>query len=78
MDDDDLKDLLDDDDIRKYLKGSYNNLELDNRPILIKDILTHTTGIKRENFSLILSKMFSIDATEYFNISFNDNLLALI
>ncbi|WP_109434678.1 serine hydrolase [Aquimarina sp. AU119] len=53
-----------DDDIRKYLEGSYDNLELDRRPIIIKDILTHTTGIKRELYSKTLSKMFSIDATE--------------
>ena len=53
-----------DDDIRKYLDGSYSNLEFANRPILVKDILTHTTGIKREHFSNTLAKMFSIDATK--------------
>ena len=53
-----------DDDIRKYLDGSYDNLELENRPIRIKDILTHTTGIKHELYSKTLSKMFSIDASE--------------
>ncbi len=52
-----------DDDIRTYLNGSYDNLEIENRPILIKDILTHTTGIRRERFSNKLSKMFSTDAT---------------
>lgn len=53
-----------DDDIRKYLKGSYNNLEIDNKPILIRDILTHTTGIQRERFSNKLAKLFSTDLTE--------------
>ncbi|MBW1294785.1 serine hydrolase domain-containing protein [Aquimarina litoralis] len=53
-----------DDDIRIYLDGSYNNLKFDDRPILIKDILTHTTGIQREHFSKTLAKMFSIDITE--------------
>ncbi|MCI2227691.1 serine hydrolase [Polaribacter sp. MSW13] len=52
------------DDIRKYLDGSYSNLQFNNRPILIKDIVTHTTGIKRASFSKTLAKMFSIDATE--------------
>jgi CubicO group peptidase (beta-lactamase class C family) len=52
-----------DDDIRKYLDGSFENLEIENRPIFIKDILTHTTGIKRERFSNVLSKLFSNDAT---------------
>lgn len=51
------------DDIRKYLDGSFENLEIENTSILIKDILTHTTGIKRENFSNVLSKLFSSDAT---------------
>lgn len=53
-----------DDDIRKYLDGSYSNLEFDNRSILIKDILTHTSGMKRTHFSKVLSNMFSIDVTE--------------
>ncbi|WP_188598659.1 serine hydrolase domain-containing protein [Polaribacter pacificus] len=53
-----------DDDLRKYLDGAYYNLEFDNRPILIKDIVTHTTGIQRADFSKVLSKMFSIDITE--------------
>lgn len=52
-----------DDDIRKYLDGSFSNLEIKNRPILIRNILTHTTGIKRKNFSNALSKLFSNDAT---------------
>lgn len=51
------------DDIRKYLDGDFKNLEVENRPILIRDILTHTTGIKRKNFSNVLSKLFSTDAT---------------
>lgn len=54
-----------DDDIRKYLNGSYENLEINNRPILVRDILTHTSGINRENFSQVLSKIFSIDLTDY-------------
>jgi CubicO group peptidase (beta-lactamase class C family) len=51
------------DDIRKYLEGSYPNLEYENRPILIKDILTHTTGIRRD-LSETLGSIFSMDATE--------------
>lgn len=34
-----------DDDIRKYLDGDYPNLEYNNRPIKIRDVLTHTGGI---------------------------------
>ncbi|MCK8522218.1 serine hydrolase [Aquimarina sp. D1M17] len=71
-----------DDDIRKYIEGSYTNLEFNNRPIFIKDILTHTTGIERKQFSEILAKMFSIDVTneerkeikEYGTADFVDDL----
>lgn len=35
-----------DDDIRKYLKGDYSNLEYENTPITIKNLLTHTLGLK--------------------------------
>lgn len=52
------------DDIRSYLNGTYDNLQYDNRPILINDILTHTTGIQREQFSKTLANLFSIDATK--------------
>lgn len=50
------------DDIRKYLEGSYPNLEYNGRPIQIRDLLTHTSGIRRD-FSSVLGKLFSIDAT---------------
>jgi len=36
-----------DDDIRKYLKGAYPNLEYNGTPIRIRDLLTHKTGIFR-------------------------------
>lgn len=36
-----------DDDIRKYLKGDYSNLEYDGNPIKIKHLLTHTAGLPR-------------------------------
>ena len=51
-----------DDDIRKYLDGDYTNLEYDNRPILIKDLLTHSSGIRRD-LSQPLTKIFASDAT---------------
>lgn len=35
-----------DDDIRKYLKGDYQNLQFENTPITIKNLLTHTLGFK--------------------------------
>lgn len=35
-----------DDDIRMYLKGKYQNLEYENTPITIKNLLTHTLGFK--------------------------------
>lgn len=35
-----------DDDIRMYLKGEYQNLEYENTPITIKNLLTHTLGFK--------------------------------
>ena len=34
------------DDIRKYLDGNYSNLEFENIPITIKNLLTHTLGFK--------------------------------
>lgn len=34
-----------DDDIRKYLEGSFPNLEFQGQPITIKDLSTHTSGI---------------------------------
>lgn len=34
-----------DDDIRKYLDGSFLNLEFQGQPITIKDLSTHTSGI---------------------------------
>ncbi len=52
-----------DDDIRKYLKGSYKNLEYENRPIQIRDLLTHTSGIRRD-LSKVLDKMFLLDASK--------------
>lgn len=35
-----------DDDIRIYLRGDYKNLEFENTPITIKNLLTHTLGFK--------------------------------
>lgn len=52
------------DDIRDYLDGSYPNLTYKNRPILVKDILTHTSGLHREQFSETLEKIFSREVTE--------------
>jgi CubicO group peptidase (beta-lactamase class C family) len=37
-----------DDDIRKYLEGEYPNLEYQNTPITIRDLLTHTLGLKNK------------------------------
>ncbi|PWN66113.1 serine hydrolase [Chryseobacterium oncorhynchi] len=37
-----------DDDIRKYLKGDYPNLQFENTPITIKNLLTHTLGFKNK------------------------------
>ena len=37
-----------DDDIRKYLKGDFPNLEFERKPITIKDIATHTSRLPRE------------------------------
>lgn len=34
-----------DDDVRKYLDGKYPNLTLDNRPITIRHLITHTSGL---------------------------------
>lgn len=52
-----------DDDIRTYLDGTYPNLEYNNRPILIRDLLTHSSEITRE-LSQPLTKLFSSDATK--------------
>ncbi|WP_109299135.1 serine hydrolase domain-containing protein [Aquimarina sp. AU474] len=51
------------DDIRKYLDGTFDNLEYKNRPIQIRDLLTHTSGITRD-FSSTLSNMFLMTASE--------------
>ncbi|QCW98983.1 hypothetical protein FGM00_02195 [Aggregatimonas sangjinii] len=51
------------DDIRMYLEGSYPNLEYEGRPIQIKDLLTHTSGITRA-LSETLGKLFSPDASD--------------
>ena len=37
-----------DDDIRKYLKGDFSNLEYKGQPITIKDLATHTSRLPRE------------------------------
>ncbi len=37
------------DDIRKYLKGDYSNLEYKGTPIVIKNLLTHTLGFETKN-----------------------------
>ncbi|WP_162795909.1 serine hydrolase domain-containing protein [Pedobacter nanyangensis] len=34
-----------DDDVRKYLDGKYSNLTLDNGPITIRHLITHTSGL---------------------------------
>jgi CubicO group peptidase (beta-lactamase class C family) len=52
-----------DDDIRDYIDGSYPNLEYENRPIQIRDLLTHSSGIRRD-FAQPLTKMFSLDLTK--------------
>ncbi|WP_033958008.1 serine hydrolase [Psychroserpens jangbogonensis] len=52
-----------DDDIRTYLDDSYPNLVFEDRPIQIRDLLTHTSGIRRD-FSVVLSKLFTLDATQ--------------
>ncbi|WP_299382665.1 serine hydrolase [uncultured Lacinutrix sp.] len=36
------------DDIRKYVKGDYANLEFEGTPITIKNLLTHTIGLKNK------------------------------
>ncbi|MFT6964549.1 MAG: CubicO group peptidase (beta-lactamase class C family), partial [Flammeovirgaceae bacterium] len=35
-----------DDDVRKYLDGDYSNLEFEGTPISIRNLLTHTLGLK--------------------------------
>ncbi len=50
------------DDIRSYLDGSYEYLEYEGRPIQIRDLLTHTSGIRRD-LSPTLAKQFSLEAT---------------
>lgn len=55
--------LKPEDDIRNYLEDSYPNLVYENRPIQIRDLLTHSSGIRRD-FSKPLNKLFDLDATE--------------
>ena len=35
------------DDVRLYLKGDYSNLEYNNTPIKVKNLLTHTSGLPK-------------------------------
>tara|TARA_R110002073_G_scaffold128999_3_gene275088 strand:+ start:43996 stop:45462 length:1467 start_codon:yes stop_codon:yes gene_type:complete len=51
------------DDIRKYLDGSYPNLEYQGRSIQIRDLLTHTSGIRRD-LSPLLARVFKTDVTK--------------
>ena len=51
-----------DDDIRLYLDDPYPNLVFGDRPIQIRDLLTHSSGIRRD-FPEIYSKEVSLDAT---------------
>ncbi|APG64874.1 hypothetical protein LPB136_05660 [Tenacibaculum todarodis] len=51
------------DDIRKYLNGSYPNLEYQSQPIKIKNLLTHSAGFTRD-FSSTLQKFFLDDISE--------------
>jgi len=51
-----------DDDIRKYLKGNYPNLEFKGHPITVKHLLTHSMGLKNKHtkgFEAIRNKVTS-------------------
>jgi len=50
------------DDIRKYLDGDFPNLEFNARPIKIRDLLTHSSGITRDA-TPVLNNIFSMDAS---------------
>lgn len=41
------------DDIRIYLKGDYTNLEFEETPITIKNLLTHTLGFKNKDLKIL-------------------------
>ncbi|WP_052333925.1 serine hydrolase domain-containing protein [Neolewinella persica] len=51
------------DDVRDYLEGEYKGLEFEGRPVKIRDLLTHSSGVPR-SASPVFNKMFADDATE--------------
>ena len=62
------KKLALEDDIRKYLKGNYSNLEYQNNPIRIKHLITHTAGFPRFLPTSINALFSNIDETLPFRI----------
>lgn len=63
-----------DDDIRIYLIGKYQNLEYENTPISIKNLLTHTLGFKTKT-PIKLEEINRKTAEGYYeNRSFNYNM----
>jgi len=49
-----------DDDIRKYLKGNFKNLQFNNQPILIKHLANHSSGLPRQPEDLFHQKNFNL------------------
>ena len=58
-----------DDDIRKYLKGDYSNLEYQGTPIKIRHLITHTAGFPRFLPVRINALFSNIDENLPFKIS---------
>ena len=56
-----------DDDIRIYLDGDYSNLEYENTPITIKNLLTHTIGLKQKTPKGLKNVMSKMNNGDYEN-----------
>ncbi|AIM39325.1 beta-lactamase [Sphingobacterium sp. ML3W] len=67
-----------DDDIRKYLAGNYPNLQFENIPITIKDLLTHTLGFKNKTPKKLEKVNKKTNKGYYENRPFNYNMSNLL
>jgi CubicO group peptidase (beta-lactamase class C family) len=63
-----------DDDIRKYIRGNYSNLQFENTPITIKNLLTHTLGFKNKTPKKLKEVNKKTSEGYYENRPFNYNL----
>ncbi|QXP60443.1 serine hydrolase domain-containing protein [Olleya sp. HaHaR_3_96] len=66
------------DDIRKHLKGDYANLEFEGTPITIKNLLTHTIGLKNKTPKRLKEVTDSVNNGYFKNKPFSYNINHLL